>query len=75
MILWGKKYLLKVMAALAAFFVTLSRVFYLGKKAERRKRTEKVLKVAITRVEVEDEVNKKSDVDVRSDLSEWVRKK
>ncbi|MEL6088461.1 MULTISPECIES: hypothetical protein [Bartonella] len=75
MIWWGKKYLLKVMAALAAFFVTLARVFYLGKKAERRKRTEKILKVAITRVEVEDEVNKKSDVDVRSDLSEWVRKK
>ncbi|OPB29496.1 hypothetical protein [Bartonella sp. WD12.1] len=74
MIWWGKKYLLMVAATLAAFFVTLAKVFRFGKKVEQRKRTEKTLKIAITRFEVEDEVNKKSDVDIRSDLSEWVRK-
>ncbi|AQX19989.1 hypothetical protein BWD162_008770 [Bartonella sp. WD16.2] len=41
----------------------------------RRKRTEKTLKIAITRFKVRNEVNKKSDVDVHSDLSEWVRNK
>ncbi|OPB29413.1 hypothetical protein [Bartonella sp. WD12.1] len=74
MIWWGKKYLLMAAAAFAAFFVTLAKVFRFGKKVEQRKRTEKTLKIAITRFEVEDEVNKKSDVDIRSDLSEWVRK-
>ncbi|MGL2349684.1 hypothetical protein ACOWKN_06330 [Helicobacter pylori] len=75
MIWWAKKYLLIITTAFAAFFVILAQVFRLGKKVEQRKRTEKTLKIAITRFEVEDEVNKKSDVDIRSDLSNWVRDK
>ncbi|GAA5105480.1 hypothetical protein [Bartonella jaculi] len=75
MILWIKKNLMLTGAALAAFFIVLARVFTLGKKAEQQKQTENTLKTAITRFEVENEVNRKSDVDVRSELSRWVRDK
>ncbi|WP_254472887.1 hypothetical protein [Bartonella sp. B1098] len=75
MILWLKKNLMVTGAALAAFFIVLVRVFTLGKKAEQQKQTENTLKTAITRFEVENEVNRKSDVDVRSELSRWVRDK
>ncbi|CDO46987.1 hypothetical protein AT246_06160 [Bartonella henselae] len=74
MILWGKRYFVVVMAVLTAFFVALVRVFRLGKKTERQKQTETIVKRAITRLEIENEVNKKSNADVRSDLSQWVRK-
>lgn len=56
------------------FFVALVRVFRLGKKTERQKQTETIVNRAITRLEIENEVNKKSNADVRSDLSQWVRK-
>ncbi|ATO56910.1 hypothetical protein [Bartonella sp. 1-1C] len=74
MILWGKKYGVVVMAAIAAFFIALVRAFRLGKKTEQQKQTETLVKRAITRLEIENEVNKQSDGDVRSDLSQWVRK-
>ncbi|GAA5095483.1 hypothetical protein [Bartonella acomydis] len=73
MILWMKKNLLLPGAALAAFFMALARAFSFGKKAEQQKQTEKTLKTAITRLEVENEVNQKNDADVRTELSDWLR--
>ncbi|EJF85539.1 hypothetical protein [Bartonella rattimassiliensis] len=75
MILWMKRNLLLIGAALAAFFMALAKAFTLGKKAERQKQTEKNLKAATTRLEMENEVNKKSDTDVRAALSRWLRDK
>ncbi|WP_375673964.1 hypothetical protein [Bartonella sp. AA18HLJMS] len=75
MILWMKRNLLLIGAALAAFFMILARAFTLGKKAEQQKQTEKALKAATTRLEVESEVNQKSDADVRTTLSDWLRDK
>lgn len=75
MILWMKKNLLLTGAAFAAFFMALAKAFMLGKKAEQQKQTEKMLKAAKTRLEVENEVNQKNDTDVRTALSRWLRGK
>ncbi|UTO28198.1 hypothetical protein [Bartonella harrusi] len=75
MILWMKKNLMLTGAALAAFFMILAKAFVLGKKTEQQKQTEKTLKTATTRLEVENEINQKSDADVRADLSHWLRDK
>ncbi|GAA5099237.1 hypothetical protein [Bartonella acomydis] len=75
MIFWFKRNLSLLLAALAVFFIALAKAFHLGKKSERHKQTENTLKAATTRLEVENEVNQKSDTDVRSALSRWVRGK
>ncbi|WP_455480557.1 hypothetical protein V3564_05380 [Bartonella sp. B12(2025)] len=75
MIRWMKKNLTMIGAALAAFFIMLAKVFTLGKKVEQQKQTEKALKLVTTRLEVENEINKKSDADVRADLANWLRNK
>ncbi|EJF74303.1 hypothetical protein HWV54_03005 [Bartonella alsatica] len=73
MILWMKKNLILTGAVLAAFFITLARAFTFGKKVEQQKQTENTLKAAKTRLEVENEINQKSDADVRTALSDWLR--
>ncbi|EJF81434.1 Uncharacterised protein [Candidatus Bartonella washoeensis] len=73
MILWIKKYLTIIATISAAFFVALVKAFFLGKKAEQQKQTEKALNTAKTRLEVENEINKKSDASVRTELSDWLR--
>ncbi|QEE09262.1 hypothetical protein D1093_06425 [Bartonella kosoyi] len=73
MILWMKKNLMLTGAALAAFFIVLAKAFTLGKKAEQQKQTENILQTATARLEVENEVNQKSDADVRAALSDWLR--
>ncbi|EJF98643.1 hypothetical protein MEI_00213 [Bartonella vinsonii subsp. arupensis Pm136co] len=75
MILWMKRNLMLTGAALAAFFMILARAFILGKKAEKQKQTENALKAATARLEVENEINQKSDADVRAALSDWLRNK
>ncbi|EJF95964.1 hypothetical protein ME9_00606 [Bartonella taylorii 8TBB] len=75
MILWIKRNLMLTGAVLTAFFIALARAFTLGKKAEQQKQTEKALKSATTRLEVENEINQKSDADVRAALSDWLRDK
>ncbi|WP_273789644.1 hypothetical protein [Bartonella sp. ML70XJBT] len=75
MMFWMKKNLLLTGAALAAFFMALAKAFTLGKKSEQQKQTEKTLKAATTRLEVENEVTQKSDADVRTALSRWLRDK
>ncbi len=75
MILWIKRNLMLTGAVLIAFFIALARAFTLGKKAEQQKQTEKALKAAKTRLEVENEINNKSDADVRAALSDWLRDK
>ncbi|EJF82155.1 hypothetical protein [Bartonella doshiae] len=75
MILWMKRNLMITGAALAAFFIALARAFTLGKKVEQQKQTESALKEATARLEVENEINKKSDADVRAALSDWLRDK
>ncbi|WP_074380634.1 hypothetical protein [Bartonella doshiae] len=75
MILWMKRNLIVTGAVLAAFFIALARAFTLGKKVEQQKQTENALKAATARLEVENEVNKKSDADVRAALSDWLRDK
>ncbi|WP_455475327.1 hypothetical protein [Bartonella sp. B17] len=70
-----KKNLILMMAALVAFFIVIAKAFYLGKKFEQQKQTKKALEAATTRLRVENEINKKSDADVRADLSDWVRDK
>ncbi|WP_455479240.1 hypothetical protein V4B17_05930 [Bartonella sp. B23] len=73
MIWWMKKNLMLIGAALAALFMILAQTFTLGKKNEQQKQTENCLKAATTRLEVENEINQKSDTDVRTELSEWLR--
>ncbi|WP_273788971.1 hypothetical protein [Bartonella sp. ML70XJBT] len=75
MILWMKRNLMLTGAALAAFFIALARAFTLGKKVEQQKQTESALKAATARLEVENEINKKSDADVLAALSHWLRDK
>ncbi|VEJ45297.1 hypothetical protein [Bartonella vinsonii] len=75
MILWMKRNLMLTGAALAAFFMILARAFTLGKKVEQQKQTENALKAATVRLEVENEINQKSDADVRAALSDWLRNK
>ncbi|WP_142415849.1 hypothetical protein [Bartonella massiliensis] len=73
MILWIKKYLTLTSAIIAAFFIALVKAFFIGKKVEKQKQTKEAFKVATTRLEVENEINKKSDADVRAKLSNWLR--
>ncbi|WP_455474982.1 hypothetical protein [Bartonella sp. B30(2025)] len=68
-----KKNLILIVAALAAFFMAIAKAFYFGKNSEQQKQTKKALEAATIRLEVENEINKKSDVDVRAELSRWVR--
>ncbi|KEC56574.1 hypothetical protein [Bartonella koehlerae] len=75
MIWWMKRNLMVIGAVLSAFFIALTKAFTLGKKIEQQKQTEKILKSATTRLEIENEVNKKSDTDVRAELSSWLRGK
>ncbi|AMG85604.1 hypothetical protein A6B38_02410 [Bartonella bacilliformis] len=70
-----KKYLVIILRALSAFFVALVKAFCASKKAEQHKRTKHELKMAVTRLEVENDINQKSDADVRADLSRWLRDK
>ncbi|MBB4077390.1 sensor domain CHASE-containing protein [Bartonella fuyuanensis] len=75
MIFGFKRKLSFLFTALAVFLMSLVKVFQLGKRSERQKQTERALKTAIIRFEVENEVNRKSDVGVRCALSRWVRGK
>ncbi|WP_455474748.1 hypothetical protein [Bartonella sp. B30(2025)] len=68
-----KKNLILIVAALAAFFMAIAKAFYFGKNSEQQKQTKKALEAATIRLEVENEINKKSDADVRVELSRWVR--
>ncbi|OPB29859.1 hypothetical protein [Bartonella sp. WD12.1] len=70
-----KRYLVIIITASIAFFITLAKAFRLGKKVEQHKQTKESLKVATTRLEIENEINKKRDDDVRAALSNWVRDK
>ncbi|EJF79428.1 hypothetical protein MCO_00994 [Bartonella sp. DB5-6] len=75
MMFWMKRNLMLTGAVLSAFFIALARAFTLGKKVEQQKQTENALKAATARLEVENEINKKSDADVRAALSDWLRDK
>ncbi|EJF80052.1 hypothetical protein [Bartonella doshiae] len=75
MIWWMKKNLIVIVAAFAAFFMALAKAFTFGKASEQKKQTENTLKVATTRLEIENEVNGKNDTDVRTELSHWLRDK
>ncbi|PIT67904.1 hypothetical protein [Bartonella tribocorum] len=75
MMRWVKKNLMITGAALTAFFIALTKAFTLGKKLEQQKQTEKMLKSSTTRLEVENEINQKSDPDVRAALTHWLRNK
>ncbi|ENN92714.1 hypothetical protein BBbe_01890 [Bartonella bovis 91-4] len=70
-----KKYLEIILDASAALLEIFANVCQIGKKVEQHKQTEDPLKATTTRLEIENEINKKHDDDVHSDLSEWVRKK
>ncbi|WP_254492420.1 hypothetical protein [Bartonella sp. B1099] len=72
---WLKKNLMITGAALTAFFIALAKAFRLGKKLEQQKQTERMLKSSTTRLEVENEINQKSDADVRAALIHWLRDK
>ncbi|QEE08722.1 hypothetical protein D1093_07180 [Bartonella kosoyi] len=75
MIFGFKRNLSLLLAALAVFLMALAKAFHLGKKSEQQKQTERALKTATTRFEVENEVNQKTDAGVRSALSRWMRGK
>ncbi|WP_375622879.1 MULTISPECIES: hypothetical protein [unclassified Bartonella] len=72
---WLKKNLMITGAALTAFFIALAKAFTLGKKIEQQKQIETTLKSSTTRQEVENEINQKSDTDVRAALTHWLRDK
>ncbi|MBX4336601.1 hypothetical protein [Bartonella raoultii] len=73
MILWIKKYLTLITTVFVTFFMALAKAFFLGKKSEQQKQMKKNLETAKTRLEVENEINKKSDAGVRTELSNWLR--
>lgn len=73
MILWIKKYLMMTLAIIVAFLIALVKAFFLGKRVEKQKQTKEAFNIAKTRLEVENEINKKSDADVRNKLSNWLR--
>ncbi|WP_273759911.1 hypothetical protein [Bartonella sp. ML70XJBT.G] len=75
MIYWLKRNLSLLLTAIAVFFIALAKAFHVGKQSERHKQVETALKRARTRLEVENEVNQKSDSGVRAALSRWVRSK
>lgn len=75
MMRWVKKNLTITGVVLTAIFITLAKSFMLGKKIEQQKQTEKMLKSSTTRLEVENEINQKSDPDVRTALTHWLRTK
>lgn len=72
---WLKKNLTITGAVLTAIFIALAKAFTLGKKLEQQKQTEQTLKSSTTRLEVENEINQKSDPDVRAALTHWLRHK
>ncbi|WP_208442609.1 hypothetical protein [Bartonella raoultii] len=75
MIDWLQRNLSLLLTALAVFFIALAKAFHLGKQSERHKQVENALKASTTRLEVENEVNQKSDCGVRAALSGWLRDK
>nr|CBI79665.1 conserved hypothetical protein [Bartonella sp. AR 15-3] len=54
----GKKIFCGGDGVLIAFFVALVKAFRFGKKTERHKQRETIVKRAITQLEIENEVNK-----------------
>ncbi|WP_442894937.1 hypothetical protein [Bartonella sp. CB178] len=48
--------------------MALAKAFFFGKSAEQRKKTKKTLAAATTRIEIENEINRKSDASVRVEL-------
>ncbi|PIT68121.1 hypothetical protein [Bartonella tribocorum] len=75
MIEWLKKNLMLTGTVLTAFFIALTKAFMLGKKLEQQNQIEKTLKSSTTRLEVENEINQKSDPDIRAALAHWLRHK
>lgn len=63
-------YLLGAVGLVGAFFG----VKRMGANGERRKQAEKRAETAQEAREIDDEVNKAGDADVRADLSGWMRK-
>ncbi|WP_375673197.1 hypothetical protein [Bartonella sp. TS82HLJMH] len=57
----------------SSFLIALVKVFFLGKQVEKQKQTKEAFKIATTRLEVENEINKKNDADERTKLSNWLR--
>ncbi|ALE03444.1 hypothetical protein [Bartonella ancashensis] len=66
---WLKEYFLITLAAFAAFFMAFMKAFYTGKETEQHKQTERASEMAVRQLEVENEINRKSDADVHSALS------
>jgi len=63
-----------IVAALAAFFVAVVKVFSAGQSAEKSKQNKASLDAYRKRSEVNDEIARQSDSDSRAELSQWVRK-
>ncbi len=57
----------------SSFSYSFSESLFPWKKVEKQKQTNEAFKIAKTRLEVENEINKKSDADVRTKLSNWLR--
>ncbi|MBB4076278.1 hypothetical protein GGR08_000571 [Bartonella fuyuanensis] len=75
MMWWMKKNLTITGAALTALFIALTKIFTLGKKTEQQKQIKNTLKSSTIRLKVENEINQKSDSDVRTTLTHWLRDK
>ncbi len=67
------KFVAKWSAILAAAGVIYWKIQESGRAKERAKRAQETLKATQKRKEIDDEVNKMSDDDVKSELSRWVR--
>lgn len=63
-------YLIGAVGLAGAFFMGKSK----GSNTERRKVAEKRAETAQEAREIDDEVNKAGDADVRADLAQWMRK-
>ncbi|WP_370931906.1 hypothetical protein [Bartonella sp. DGB1] len=68
-----KKYLYIAGAVITAFFVALAKAFKLGQQDQQNKQDKETLKSIGIRQKVENDINKKSDDNIRDSLRKWVR--
>lgn len=69
-----RRYLVIIITTITAIGLSLLRAFSLGKQQEQAKQNKAALDASINRQEIEDEINKSDDANIRADLSSWVRK-
>lgn len=69
-----KKYFIAFVIFFSTAIITILKVFRMGQHYQRNKQDKKSLKAIETSKQVQNEINAKSDANIRDSLSKWVRK-